>query len=89
LALATGNSAFVVGAGIHAPYNTYDGAIAEVLVYDEILSEADRLAIDNYLYTKYTTNFVETLPVPEPSSLLLLTGLLGCTLVRRRTPRRR
>src|SRR5688572_9984286 len=72
LTLNTGNSPIHIGAGVYPSYNSFDGDIAEVLVYGEALSADDRLAVQEYLWTKYTT------PVPEPASagLLLIAGAL-------------
>jgi putative heme-binding domain-containing protein len=39
-----------------------DGDIAEVLIFDHVLSEVDRAAVENYLYHKYVA--VPFLPIP-------------------------
>ena len=57
----------------------YKGDLAELLVYDHALSEADRNAVGSYLAAKYA---VTTAYVPEPGSLLLLfLGGLGLLVV--------
>lgn len=68
LALNTGDSAFTIGGGIYPTYNGFIGDIAEVLVYSAALSDADRIAVDSYLHTKYTTR---ASAVPAPGSLML------------------
>ena len=42
--------------------NPWDGQIAEVLVYDRILSPADRRAVEEYLMGKYNIPVLEGLP---------------------------
>ena len=58
---------------------TWDGQIAEILMYRGALSDSDRQAVEQYLATKYG--------VPEPSTFVLalfgLIGLLGWTRKRR------
>ena len=81
LTLNTGNSVIHVGAGVYGSYNSFNGDIAEVLIYGEALADADRLAVQEYLWTKYTT------PVPEPASAGLLL-VAGATLAARRYRRR-
>jgi hypothetical protein len=73
--LNTQDGPFYVGYGVYTPINGYSGEIAEVLVYSERLSETDRLAVQEYLWVKYTT-------VPEPASAGLL-ALGGLVLMRR------
>jgi cytoskeletal protein CcmA (bactofilin family) len=49
-----GGNSLQIGAGIYANYNNYVGDIAEIIVYSEVLTESDRLAVEHYLYTKYS-----------------------------------
>lgn len=72
LALNTGDSKVTIGRGSY-PLGAFSGDIAEILVYNEVLSPADRQAVEDYLFAKYTT------PVPEPASAvtLLAAGALG------------
>ncbi|HSF93696.1 MAG TPA: thrombospondin type 3 repeat-containing protein [Thermohalobaculum sp.] len=60
IALNTGDGAFRVGGGVYPNYNLFVGHIAEVLVYSEVLSDADREAVEAYLFTKYTVVTVDT-----------------------------
>jgi hypothetical protein len=46
------------------PYGYFQGDIAEILIFDRILSNAERLAAENYLNNKYTV--VPSLPAPPP-----------------------
>ena len=86
LGLNTGNSLFQVGGGIFPNYNLFQGDIAEVLVYSERLSDADRSAVDQYLFTKYTTSALAA--VPEPTTFVVWAGLglvsLGCVALRKK-----
>ncbi len=41
----------------------FKGDIAEVIVYDTVLAEADRQAVENYLISKYTITSVAQLPL--------------------------
>lgn len=82
IALTTGDSAFNIGAGSYTPLNYFNGTLAEVLVYSEALSTSDREAVDNYLFTKYTTS---PPGIPEPGTgLLAACGLLLAVGWRRR-----
>ncbi|MEX2172482.1 MAG: ThuA domain-containing protein [Pirellulales bacterium] len=57
----------VVGARIYGggeqPQGFYAGAIAEVLIYDRVLSDTERAAVDGYLAAKYSG--IETVPPPS------------------------
>lgn len=68
-ALICGDSASTIGGGIYPGYNGFIGDIAEVLVYGTALSDADRIAVDGYLHTKYTT---QASAAPAPESLVLV-----------------
>jgi hypothetical protein len=62
-----------------------NGDLAELLVYDHVLSTADRNAVGSYLAAKYA---VTTTYVPEPGSIFLLAiGVLGLFAVGRRRNR--
>ena len=67
-----------IGASSSGGY-TLQGQIAEILMYRGALSDSDRLAVEQYLASKYN--------VPEPSTFVLtlvgLIGLLGWTRKRR------
>ena len=87
IGLNTGNSLFQVGGGVYPGgvdpvYNSFKGDIAEVLVFSERLSDSDRVAVDQYLYAKYTTP-----AVPEPTMPALLALALGTLGFRRRSAR--
>jgi putative heme-binding domain-containing protein len=62
---------FLVGArtynlgALPEPRSFFDGEIAEVLVFDHVLSDIDRTAVDKYLTTKYGN--VQPLPIPGGS----------------------
>jgi putative heme-binding domain-containing protein len=49
--------------GVDSPQGFFAGAIAEIIVYDRVLSESDRIAVDNYLAEKYAG--IETVPLPR------------------------
>jgi putative heme-binding domain-containing protein len=57
----------IVGArvygGTEAPKGFFAGAIAEIIIYDRVLSESERAAVDSYLAAKYAG--VETVPAPR------------------------
>ena len=57
----------IVGArvygGTESPKGFFAGAIAEIIIYDRVLSESERAAVDNYLAAKYAG--VDTLPAPR------------------------
>jgi len=55
--------------------NYFNGDIAEVLIYQGVLSDADRMAVESYLMDKYG--------IPEPATMSLL-AIGGLTLLRRR-----
>jgi MYXO-CTERM domain-containing protein len=58
-----------------------DGAIAEVIVYDGVLTDADRDAVENYLGGKYDIQIL----VPEPATVSIWgLGLLGLAWFGRR-----
>ena len=49
--------------GTESPKGFFAGAIAEIIIYDRVLSESERAAVDNYLAAKYAG--VDTLPAPR------------------------
>jgi hypothetical protein len=62
--------------------NNWHGAIAELLIYDEVLSTADRQQVESYLESRYLAR------IPEPSSAVLLgLGLAAMVSLRRRRRR--
>jgi len=62
------SSSLCIGASSSGSY-TFQGQIAEILMYQAALSDSDRQAVESYLMTKYA---------PEPSALVLaLFGLIG------------
>jgi hypothetical protein len=77
---AFGSGTGAIGNRQGAPNYFFNGDLAEVMVYHEVLSTADRAAIEGYLGAKYA--------VPEPSSIVLaalgLAGLAACAWRRRR-----
>ncbi|MFZ1545971.1 MAG: LamG-like jellyroll fold domain-containing protein [Candidatus Nitrotoga sp.] len=82
--LNTSDSAFNIGRGAYSGYNSFNGDIAELLVYSRALSDSELSAVDSYLNTKYTTT-AATITVPEPASLLLVCiGLVGLGVVRQK-----
>lgn len=81
-ALNTGDSSFLIGQAVYSPeIPAMTGNIAEILIYNEVLSAGDRAAVEDYLYTKWTT------PIPEPGAAALLGGAALALAARR--PRRR
>ena len=52
----------------------FDGNYAELIIYDSVLSEPERLAVEGYLQAKY---------IPEPGTLVLL-GAVGLLFGARR-----
>jgi len=80
----------LIGAGINladfaSPNPTaedfFRGDVAEILVYNTVLSDANRQAVEAYLYEKYFA--------PEPASLALLAGGAALLLSRGRVPTER
>ena len=93
MVLNTSNSAIQIGAGSFGGYNVWNGDIAEVLIYNGVMSSQDRIAVDNYLFTKYSMTpaafeaFIT--PAPEPGTGLLMFGALVVSLaVKRRNKSR-
>lgn len=43
------------------PSNAHCGLISEILVYDSILSDADRISVERYLSHKYDIQIAKTL----------------------------
>ncbi len=65
--------------GNNASNRLWAGDVSEVLVYNGLLSAADRTAVGGYLQTKYSINASY---VPEPASVCLaVCGLLGLMFV--------
>jgi hypothetical protein len=52
----------------------FAGDISAILVYSGVLSSADRLAVENYLYAEY-------IATPEPAPVVALVGLCGMGLI--------
>jgi len=70
------------GIGAHAQDccgegETFSGNIAEIIIYAGALSQADKAQVYQYLANKY-------LPIPEPSSLALVSFVLLRVACRRR-----
>jgi MYXO-CTERM domain-containing protein len=55
----------------------FTGDVGEILIYQGVLTDADRQSVENYLIAKYVT------PAPEPASMGVL-GLGALALLRRR-----
>jgi len=55
-----GGNGFRIGAGYYGVYNSYRGDIAEILVFSEVLSDVDRLAVEEYLFLKYSGIVTDT-----------------------------
>ncbi|MEM7391502.1 MAG: hypothetical protein AAF492_04060, partial [Verrucomicrobiota bacterium] len=53
-ALATGTDQFRVGSRIDGPLEGVQGHLAEVIIYDRVLAEAERTALGQYLSSKYS-----------------------------------
>ena len=48
--------------GMEEPRGFFDGEVAEIIIYDRVLSDEERTAVDQYLAAKYAT----TGPIPPP-----------------------
>jgi hypothetical protein len=77
----SGPAGFTVGA-IANDAQTWNGLIAEVLVYDHVLTGGELNGVGSYLADKYG---IESSFVPEPSGGMLL-GAAGLWWCRRRRP---
>lgn len=64
--------------GNDAPALFFEGDIAEILIYNRLLSQAEIDSVSNYLYNTHV--------IPEPSTYALFAGLflLGWVFIRRK-----
>ena len=65
-----------------------NGDIAEVILYDRLLSDTERQTIEQGLAGKYSTPFATSTPEPGSLALLFAGGLCGATLFRRKKSRK-
>ncbi|MGA1018248.1 MAG: exo-alpha-sialidase, partial [Phycisphaerales bacterium] len=75
---ATSMSGIILGSRFNLD-NRLTGSISEVLVYGEVLSEADRLAIEGHLESKYE---IDVPPPPLPSADVFVGGEDGYPVYR-------
>jgi PKD repeat protein len=52
---AHNNSSGYIPPFVHSLYGYLNGSIAEIIIYDVLLSDIDRIAVENYLMNKYST----------------------------------
>ena len=65
---------------LNTPRGFFDGQIAELIVYDRVLSDSELASVQDYFVGKWVT----TTAVPEPSSATLLWLMAGVLLMRKR-----
>ena len=85
--LNTGLSQFMVGSRLTGPTEQFTGDIAEILIYDSLLSQDQIDQIHGYLQLKYGILIEGANTIPEPATVSLV-GLGLAALARRRRRRR-
>lgn len=66
-----------IGYQVNGQFRFFGGEVAEILVYNAALTDADRIGVNDYLTAKYTA-------IPEPSVMALFGIGLGTLLMRMR-----
>ncbi len=80
-ALNTGTAQLVVGSRINPKSELFQGHLAEVLLYDRVLTDQELSGLNDYIHDKYGF----TPKVPEPATYVTLASLLFLALRRSTT----
>jgi hypothetical protein len=74
------NAFFIGGGGADGSVGRFDGAFAEVIVFNSALSTADRARVESYLATKWGISGVHKSAADETAAVAAPTELAGCSL---------